>query len=140
MSFQLEDTKIQAHPKKVGFLFGNKKNILYLWIMERILCAAIWYKDLELKKPEVLEPRGYRPYNVDKGIVFSGWRHSNCLYQMVAMTGLPQHQAGEEIQGFLTNQNRFVDREEVLEIAYDAGQLKNLDKQREGKLFSEDLY
>ena len=56
------------------------------------------------------------------------------------MTGLPQHQAGEEIQGFLTNQNRFVDREEGLEIAYDAGQLKNLDKQREGKLFSEDLY
>lgn len=36
---------------------------------EIILCAAIWYKELPLIKPEVLEPRGFRPYNVDKGVV-----------------------------------------------------------------------
>ena len=108
--------------------------------MEKILCAAIWYKDLELKRPEVLEPRGYRPYNITEGIVFCGWRHSNCLYQMVAIIGLAQHQAGDEVQGFLTNKNRFVNRIEGLEIAFDAGQLINLDKQREGMLFSEDLY
>lgn len=40
--------------------------------METIICSAIWYKDLELKKPEVLELRGYRPYNVDKVLYFVG--------------------------------------------------------------------
>jgi len=40
--------------------------------IESILCAAIWYKELPLVKPEVLKPRGFSPYNVDKGIVFCG--------------------------------------------------------------------
>ena len=104
-------------------------------IKENIICAAIWYKDLELKKPDVLEPRGYRPYNVDRGIVFSGWRHGNCLYQMVAMTGLSDYQVGEHIQGFLTNKNRFVDRKEGAQIHLDnGGELSG------GQLYSEDLY
>ena len=50
---------------------------------EYILCSAIWYKDLPLIRPEVLEPRGFRPYNVDKGVVISGWRHGNCIYQIM---------------------------------------------------------
>lgn len=103
---------------------------------EYILCAAIWYKDLPLKRPDVLEPRGFSPYNIDRGIVFCGWRHPNCLYQMVAITGLMQHEAGEEIQGFLTNTNRFVDRKEAGEIAFKAGQI---DKES-NCLYSEDLY
>ena len=103
---------------------------------EYILCASIWYKDLELKRPDVLEPNGFRPYNVNKGIVFSGWRHHNCLYQMVAMTGKAQHEVGEEIQGFLTSKNRFVDREEGAKIAYEAGQIGDDIK----ILYSEDLY
>lgn len=37
---------------------------------ETILCSAVWFKDLPLLKPEVLEPRGYKPYNVNKGIVY----------------------------------------------------------------------
>jgi len=28
---------------------------------EKIICSAIWYKELELKKPEVLELKNYRP-------------------------------------------------------------------------------
>lgn len=103
---------------------------------EYILCSAIWYKDLPLEKPEVLEPRGFSPYNVDRGIVFCGWRHMNCLYQMVAITGKSQHDAGEEIQGFLTSKNRFVDRVEGGEIAFSSGQTKDLKKY----LFSEDLW
>ena len=103
---------------------------------EYILCAAIWYKDLPLKRPDALEPRGFSPYNVDRGIVFCGWRHMNCLYQMVAITGLMQHEAGEEIQGFLTNTNRFVDRKEAGGIAFKAGQI---DK-KNNHLYSEDLY
>lgn len=103
---------------------------------EYILCASIWYKDLELKRPEVLEPIGFRPYNVNRGVVFSGWRHPNCLYQMVALTGKPQHEVGEEVQGFLTNKNRFVDREEAAIIAYNSRQIK----EKTDRLYSEDIY
>jgi hypothetical protein len=104
--------------------------------MITILCAAIWYKELPLVKPEVLEPRGFGPYNVDKGVVFCGWRHSNCIYQKVAVTGLRDSESGENLQGFLTSDNRFVDREEGAIIAFNAGQIKEEKK----RLFSEDLY
>ncbi len=109
---------------------------------EYILCAAVWYKDLSLKKPEILEPRGFRPYNVDRGIVFSGWRHGNCIYQMVAITGLRSipAEAGEEVQGFLTNKNRFVDREEGWDIAEAAGQINDRFRGSSRTLYSEDLY
>ena len=105
---------------------------------EYILCAAVWYLELPMVKGEVLNNRGFRPYNVDKGIVFSGWRHGNCIYQMVAITGLRSvpAESGPEVQGFLTNKNRFVDREEAAQIAFDAGQTETLLV----RLFSEDLY
>lgn len=105
---------------------------------EHILCAAIWYKDLELKKPEALGPKGFGPYNVDKGVVFSGWRHPNCIYQMVAIYGLRNATAGEYEEGFLTSKNRFVDRKEGAKIALDSGQIKKL--QFGKQLYSEDLY
>ena len=105
---------------------------------EIVICSAIWYQELELKKPEVLEPRGFSPYNVDKGIVFCGWRHPNCIYQMVAITGLKNHEAGKSIQGFLTNKNRFLNREEAAELVLLTGQLKKL--QYGNILYSEDLY
>jgi len=108
-------------------------------MIEKIICSAIWYKDLTLKEPQVLENRGIRPYNVDKGIVFSGWRHPNCLYQMVAITGLRQCEAGEEIQGFLTNKNRFVNRTQAADIALGCKQIEKL-KYSNSKLYSEDIY
>lgn len=109
---------------------------------EYILCAAVWYKDLPMKKPEILEPRGFRPYNVDRGVVVSGWRHGNCIYQMVAITGLRSipAEAGEEIQGFLTNLNRFVDRQEGYDIAEAANQLNDRSRGGSRTLYSEDLY
>jgi hypothetical protein len=103
---------------------------------EYILCAAIWYKELPLENEEPLRLRGFSPYNVDKGVVMCGWRHPNCIYQMVGITGLSDHEAGESVQGFLTNKNRFVDRIEGAEIAYAAGQTDELKK----RLYSEDLY
>lgn len=107
-------------------------------LKEKVICSAIWYKDLELKRPEVLEPRNMRPNNCDSGIVFSGWRHANCMYQMVAITGLRSHLAGESVQGFLTNKNRFVDRTEGAKICLESGQINKL---HYGTiLYSEDLY
>jgi len=107
---------------------------------ERIQCAANWYKEFTLVMDNF--PQGFcRPINCDRGIVFCGLRHHNCLYAMVAITGKPQHLAGEEIQGFLTNTNRFVDRKEGLQIAIAANQVdeNNLGNKLIG-LFSEDLY
>lgn len=103
---------------------------------EYILCAAIWYKDIPLIKPETLEPKGFNPYNVDRGMVFCGWRHANCIVAKSAITGLRDSQCGEHIQGFLTSKNRFVDREEAAEIAY----LREQISQKKKELYSEDLY
>lgn len=60
------------------------------------------------------------------------------MYQMVAITGKRSKpiEVGEIVQGFLTNKNRFVDRKEGGEIAFAAGQIKELKRH----LFSEDLY
>jgi len=99
--------------------------------MERIICAAIWYKDF----PTAV----FGPTNVDKGIVFCGHRHLHCLHQQVAITGKRQAEAGEYIDGFLTDTNRFVGREEAAKIALEAGQVDKLNYSR-SRLYSEDLY
>lgn len=105
-------------------------------IKENIICAANWYKDFPLVDDDM--PVGFsRPINCDRGIVLSGHRHHNCMYQMVAITGKYQHQIGEEIQGFLTNKNRFVDRIEGAEIFIENGGVLGYSKDR---LYSEDLY
>ena len=107
-------------------------------IHEKILCSAIWYKDLPMIRAEILN--GFRPRNIDVGIVFSGYRHPHCLYQMVAVTGLRSCEAGEHEEGFLTNKNRFVDRKEAMQIAIAANQLIKRDGQNNHTLYSEDLY
>jgi hypothetical protein len=104
---------------------------------EYILCAAIWCKEIPLKKeiPQVL------PKNCDRGIVVTGHRHGQCIWTIGCLTGLrcvsnAEDGVGENIQGFLTNTNRFVDRQEGGQIAFDAGQTQTLKK----TLYSEDLY
>ena len=104
--------------------------------IEKIICSAVWYDNFPLEKEEILRMRGFSPYNIDRGIVFSGWRHGNCIYQAVAITGKGSHELGEVEQGFLTNKNRFVGREEAAKTAFKAGQIEKELK----RLFSEDLY
>ncbi len=105
--------------------------------IERILCAAIWYKEISLKK--VLDC--VLPVNIDKGIVVLGHRHGHCIWTVASLTGLrtvthATDATGESEQGFLTNTNRFVDREGAAIIAYAAGQITEPIK----TLYSEDLY
>lgn len=102
-------------------------------IPEKILCAAVWFQDIETKKD--IPDKARLPVNCDRGLVFCGYRHYHCLYTMVAVTGLATHQAGEHIQGFLTSHNRFVDRKEGGQIHRANGHQTQLDD-----LFSEDLY
>lgn len=105
-------------------------------IKERIICSANWYKELKLANNDIPSDL-LRPENCDRGIIFCGLRHAHCLYQMVAMTGKNQWEAGEEVQGFLTNRNRFVDRKEGAKIhVANGGKLNYSTKE----LYSEDLY
>lgn len=104
---------------------------------EYILCAAIWYKEIPLKK--VLD--GVLPKNCNSGLVVLGHRHGQCMWTMGSLTGLRSVENGEDsvgkyIQGFLTNTNRFVDREEAAKIAFEAKQIE----EPKQTLYSEDLY
>lgn len=108
---------------------------------ERVLCAAIWYKDLD-RMSDKWTPiaEGYlRPHNITRGIVICGYRHPSCMYTMIAITGKRsvETECGEYEQGFLTNRNRFVDREEAAQIHIaNGGTLGYSTKE----LYSEDLY
>lgn len=105
---------------------------------EYITCAAIWYKELP--------KQNFPPKNIDKGIVVCGLRHSNCIDIMKTLGELRTVRfapdgVGETIQGFMTSENRFVDRLEAAEIAIKSGQvLRNFLSNPLIGLFSEDLY
>lgn len=105
---------------------------------ERIICSAVWYKEIELKKQ--VPEWAFLPVNIKKGIVFCGHRHAQCIYSKCALTGLRDAESGESVQGFLTNKNRFVDRKEAFEIAMNQGQIIDLNQTRGKILYSEDLY
>ena len=98
-----------------------------------ILCSAIWYKDLPTMR--------LLPKNCDKGIVLCGWRHGNIIAQMQATMGLRtvicgKNSTGKYEQGFLTSDNRFVERAEAAEIAFKSKQIK----EEKTYLFSEDIW
>lgn len=108
---------------------------------ERIICSAIWYKDLD-KMSEKWIPQVesfMRPSNIDRGIVICGYRHPSCMYTMIAITGKRsvETECGKYVQGFLTSKNRFVNREEAAKIFQNNGGKLNYSKI---ELFSEDLY
>lgn len=98
---------------------------------ERILCAAIWVDD---GKEYV-----HQPINITTGMVFCGWRHSNCFVLLNAAFpkgSVDEQQLAGKHQGFLTSLGRFVDRREAGKIAYKAGQVERPNL----FLTSEDLY
>jgi len=104
---------------------------------EYILCAAVWYMEIPIKK-ELSFEAAVRPVNCDRGLVFCGYRHAHCMYTMVSVTGLRsvESEVGNYVQGFLTSKNRFVDREEGAKIHIANGHKIDF----EHRLFSEDLY
>lgn len=109
---------------------------------ESVACAAIWYKDIPLKKVIM----GVLPAGCDMGLVVCGHRHGQCMWVMGSLTGLRSVRSGpdsvgEYEQGFLTTHNRFVGRLEAAELAVASGQVlrEDLINPMVG-LFSEDLY
>ena len=104
---------------------------------EYILCSAIWYKELPTAK--------LLPKNIDSGIVVCGWRHGNCINTMMTLGKLrtvtfSDDGVGEHEQRFLTNNNRFVDRTEARNVAFEAGQLAGREVRHRTELFSEDVW
>lgn len=96
---------------------------------EYILCAAIWFDDG--KKYD------HQPKNIETGFVIAGRRHHNCFTTMYIISNKDtSYNKNPKIQGFITNLDRFVNREEASKIAYKAGQTKQL----KFSLYSEDLY
>lgn len=100
---------------------------------EYIICAAIWYKDLPSQT--------FLPKNIEYGMIVCGYRHPHCIDIVKILSGLRTVQiapdgVGSTITGFLTNTNKFVNREEAAHIAYLAGQIS----EPSDKLFSEDIY
>lgn len=95
-----------------------------------IICAAIWFDDG--KKHE------HQPRNIDSGFVVAGRRHHNVFSTMADIKDVSCKDFGysKNIQGFLTSDDRFVNRKEAGQIAFDAGQTAKLTE----RLFSEDLY
>ena len=91
---------------------------------ERIICSAIQHPDT--KK------------------VFYGHRHNHCLTAMNGEFSWTMNR--QEIskihftQGFVTSENRFVEREEALIIALENDQVLDKKEIRRDRLFSEDLY
>ena len=67
------------------------------------------------------------------GLVYTGKRHNDAIQAAVRETGI-RPITGE--QGFVTNTGRFVSRQEAAQIAFEAGQTKEL----KDKLFSEDVW
>ena len=96
---------------------------------EWVMCAANWVDDgIDYT---------FKPFNIDKGLVFCGHRHPQCFE---LMNGLYPHElwGGKIIQGFLTTKNRFLTRADALELVKETGQLKG--DIIGGVLTSEDLW
>lgn len=97
--------------------------------MERILCAALLYN----------------------GNIVSGYRHSDCYQTIANVLGIDTccddwtnkipNMPGRNEQGFLTSKNRYVNRTEGFNIAFNANQLILPYKEGQEKILtSEDLY
>lgn len=105
-----------------------------------ILCAANHYDDREKHM--------YQPTNIESGYIICGRRHHNCITLFTQIVGFPYspeamklHQT--ETQGFITSDNRFVNRKEAYRIAFEANQIIGPNKSYSENLIgltSEDLY
>jgi hypothetical protein len=92
-----------------------------------IICAAVLFLDQT--------EHHHQPKNIKKGIVIAGRRHHN-IFATVAALKVNRLDLGFTVQGFITNDNYFVNRKKAAEIAYKAKQINKSLKY----LFSEDLY
>lgn len=96
---------------------------------EYVMCAANWIDDGV--------DYTFKPYNIDKGRVFSGHRHPQ-IFELTKDIYVYSEWAKVTVQGFLTTKNRFLTRKEALELVQQNGQLTK--PIIGGELTSEDLW
>lgn len=97
--------------------------------VEYVMCAANWVDDGN--------EYNFKPFNINTGRVFSGHRHPQ-IFELTKEL-YPFKEWGKiTIQGFLTTKNRFLTREEALELVKENGQLTK--PLIGGELTSEDLW
>ena len=107
---------------------------------EWIICAANYYND----NFHHVHP----PINITIGFITCGRRHHNCIHTFAQIVKFPYSKKAQiihntEIQGFLTNTNKFVDRQEAFKIAAMANQIIGPNAGQSENfigLTSEDLY
>jgi len=114
---------------------------------ETILCAAIHIDD---GKEHVHQPK-----NIQTGFVITGRRHHNCYATMAVIAKVAQledvvtikgliNKINRDQQGFITSEDRFVNRKEAFKIAVREKQLMNPKlydfNNPDQILVSEDLY
>ena len=109
--------------------------------IELIATSAIWYKEI---KP-ITNKKFNNPINIHEGLVVSGHRHSDIIKNVYNMLGKRSvmngpDSVGDYIQGFVTNQNKFVNRKEAFEIAKKANQIIEGKTYSKIELYSEDLW
>lgn len=98
---------------------------------QRIICSGIWFKDNK--------KHFHQPINIKTGFVVAGLRHHNCYATIECLSkkdSIGDMENMENIEGFITSENFFVNRIEAAEIAYKSGQIK----EKVSKLFSENIY
>jgi hypothetical protein len=112
---------------------------------EYVQCSAILLKDyFNIVASAYDNAQTYMlPYNVgEDDLVLFGLRHPQILCTYAILTGEPMYKKFKinegRIDGFLTSKNRFLTREEALELVLENGQLKG--DIIGGMLTSEDLW
>lgn len=93
--------------------------------MVTIICSAIWINNKKIHEQQ--------PLNINIGFVVCGRRHHNCYQTIKDLLGIDVNEYFKKIgytdedyrlhQGFLTSDNRFVDRKEGWNIAKNSNQI-----------------
>ena len=107
----------QPNPTELGVVIDYAILELEKRTKPYIVCAAIHYND----------GLSYRcqPVNIITGYVVCGYRHDNVVYIHDQLSQGKTRRT--DTMGFLTSDNRFVNREQASKIAFEAGQIDKPD-------------
>jgi hypothetical protein len=85
---------------------------------------------------ETIRLAAVRPFH-DKApsLIYTGRNHADIIWTLATINHI-DFIVTQDMQGFVTDTGRFVDRTEAAKIAFEAGQIK----EEKRILFSEDLY
>jgi len=127
---QFDETTLHYFPR--GYVYVDQASVQ----LEYILCAANYYEDGN-KHP-------HPPKNKTTGFVICGRRHHNIINTLADALGFLEESVQYDIvQGFMTNLDRFVDRQEAYALAFASNQIIGPNKGYPTNsigLTSEDLY